>query len=216
MLDQRNHRCQTKTLITNMSFRNTFEIKIFKSIAILIGVAMLFSCKGDLETIQNLTYKDESPIESGFDVELSYSKHAQIQLILKAPRMDRYGGEKNYIEMPEGISVVFYDSLMNPTSTLTANYAINYLNTEIFEARNNVVVINEANEKLNTEQLIWDQNKGIIFSEKFVKITTEEEVLFGDGFESDERFTDWVIKHPRGTFSVETGPIGQEEPQPAP
>jgi len=216
MLDQRNHRFQAKALVTKMSFRYFFEIKLIKSIAILFGVAMLFSCKSDLETIQNLTFKDESPVESGFNVELTYSKHAQIQLILKAPRMDRYGGEKNYIEMPEGISVVFYDSLMNPTSTLTANYAINYLGTEIFEARNNVVVINEANEKLNTEQLIWDQKKAVIFSEKFVKITTEEEVLFGDGFESDERFTDWVIKYPRGTFSVETGPIGQEEPQPAP
>lgn len=175
---------------------------------------MLFSCKGDLETIQALTHKDESPIETGFGVELVYSRHARVQLILKAPRMDRYAGEKNYIEMPEGISVVFYDSLMNVTSTLTANYAINYLNDELFEARNNVVVINEANEKLNTEQLIWDQKKGIIYSEKFVKITTEDEVLFGDGFESDERFTDWKIKYPRGTFMVETGPIGEEEPEP--
>lgn len=179
--------------------------KRIKNIAILFGVAMFFSCKGDLQTIQSLTQKDDSPIETALDVELIHTSHAQVRLILKAPRMDRYAGEKNYIEMPQGITVVFYDSLMNVTSTLTASYAINYLFEEKFEARNNVEVVNEANEKLNTEQLIWDQRKGIIFSEKFVKITTGDEVLFGEGFESDERFTDWKIKQPRGTIMVETG-----------
>ncbi|MBW6498108.1 MAG: LPS export ABC transporter periplasmic protein LptC [Bacteroidales bacterium] len=187
------------------------RFKVIKNIAILFGVAMFFSCKGDLETIQAITKVDESPIETGFGVEMIYSTHANIQLIMKAPRMDRYAGNKNYLEMPEGISVVFYDSLMNVTSTLTANYAINYLNDDLFEARNDVVVVNEANEKLNTEQLIWDQKKGMIFSEKFVKITTEDEVLFGDGMESDERFTNWEIKYPRGTFSVETGSQGTRE-----
>lgn len=196
---------------------DTFGIakkSFLKSIAILLGVAMLFSCKGDLETIQSLTHKDESPVETGLDIELVYSSHARIRLVLKAPRMDRFAGEKNYIEMPEGISVVFYDSLMNVTSTLTANYAINYFLEEKFEVRNNVEVVNEANEKLNTEQLIWDQRKQIIFSEKFVKITTGEEVLFGEGFESDERFTDWKIKQPRGTIMVETGPIMEQEGEP--
>ncbi len=184
-----------------------FQKISLKNIAILIGVAMFFSCKGDLQTIQSLTQKDESPIESGLDIELIHSSHARTRLVLKAPRMDRYAGEKNYVEMPEGITVVFYDSLMNVTSTLTANYAINYLLEEKFEARNNVEVVNEANEKLNTEQLIWDQRKGIIFTEKFVKITTGDEVLYGEGMESDERFTNWRIIQSRGTIMVDTGPI---------
>lgn len=190
------------------------RLKKITNIAILLGVAMFVSCKSDLETIQALTHKDDSPIESGFDVEVIYSQNARIQMILKAPRMDRFPADKNYIEMPEGISVIFYDSLMNITSTLTANYAINYLTDNLFEARNDVVVINEANEKLNTEQLIWDQKKGVIYSEKFVKITTADETLFGDGMDADERFTTWEIKNPRGTFSVETGQVSQDQPQP--
>jgi len=204
-----------------MEICSVSRFKIFKNIAILLGVAMFFSCKSDLETIQALTKIDESPVETGFGVEIIYSTHANIQIIMKTPRMDRYAGNKNYVEMPEGISVFFFDSLMNVTSTLTANYAINHLNDELFEARNDVVVINEANEKLNTEQLIWDQKKEIIYSEKFVKITTEDEVLFGDGMESDERFTNWEIKNPRGSFIVETGsqgtrerPAGIQEPVP--
>ena len=167
---------------------------------------MFFSCKNDLDTIETITRQDEAPVESATGVQMIYSSHASIRMIMNAPQMDRFVGEQEILELPKGIHVVFYDSLMNVTSTLSSNYAINYEQKQLIEARNDVVVVNENNEKLNTEHLIWDRRKGIIYSDKFVKITTEEEVLYGDGFESDERFTQWEIKKPRGTFSVETGP----------
>ncbi|HSV76985.1 MAG TPA: LPS export ABC transporter periplasmic protein LptC [Bacteroidales bacterium] len=179
------------------------------SIAILIGVAMLLSCQGDLETIRTITQSEEPrPVEEARNVEVIYSSYAKIRMTLNAPRMIRYNVPENHVEMPEGIKVVFFDSLMNQTATLSARYAVNYLDRQVFETRYDVVVVNEQNEILNTEQLIWDQNRGIIYTEKFVKITTQDEVLFGEGFESDERFTQWKIKQPRGTFSVETGPGG--------
>ena len=67
-----------------------------------------------------------------------------------------------------------------------------------------MVVVNQQNQTINTELLIWDQKKAMIYSDKFVKITTEDEVLFGDGFESDETFDKWIILKPRGSFRVET------------
>ncbi len=177
-----------------------------KNIAILIGVAMFFSCQPDLETIETLTKTDETPVESGYNIKIVYSSHSHIRMILEAPRMDRFEGEEPYLELPEGVSVVFYDSLENVNSTMSANYAISYEKKNLLEARNDVVVVNELNEQLNTELLIWDQQKEIIYSDKFVKITTEDEVLYGDGFEADERFSQWVIKKPRGTFSIDTAP----------
>ncbi len=186
------------------AFENHFII--FKNIAILFGVAMFFSCQTtDLETIDSLTRQDESPIESATDVQLVYSSHATIRMIMEAPQMDRYNHEESLLELPQGIEVVFYDSLGNITSTLSARYAIHYVEQQIIEAENDVVVVNENNEKLNTERLIWDRKKGIIYSENFVKITTGDEVLYGEGMEADERFSQWEIINPRGTFSVETG-----------
>jgi len=176
------------------------------SIAILIGVAMLISCQTDLETIRTITAQEEpKPVEEARNVEVVYSSYAKIRMTLTAPRMIRFNLPENRVEMPEGIEVFFFDTLMNQTATLSARHATNFLDRQVFEARNDVVVVNEQNEVLNTEQLTWDQNKGIIYTEKFVKITTRDEVLFGEGFESDERFTQWEIKQPRGTFRVETG-----------
>ncbi len=175
-----------------------------KSMVALLGLAMLFSCKSDLETIEALTVKDEGPMETAFDVEIVYSDQAHVRMVLTAPRMDRYGGAKPYLEMPEGLQVLFYDTLMNQTSSMSARYAISYEDPEVVEARQDVVVINEKGERLNTEQLIWDRSRELIYSEKFVRITTQDEVLYGEGFEADERFNHWNILEGRGTFRVET------------
>ncbi len=185
--------------------RNNF-IVIF-----VLLVILLQSCKPDLKVIEDITRVDDSPAESTFNIEIIYSSGGGIRMIMTSPRMDRYETEKPYLEMPEGLEVLFYDSLMNVTSSMTARYAISYGDNELVEARNDVVVINELNERLNTEHLVWDQKKEIIFSDNFVKITREEEVLYGDGFESDERFNQWVIKKPRGTFTIDTEPQSNAE-----
>ena len=146
--------------------------------------------------------KDFLPVESAKDVETIYSDSAQIAVIVKAPQLDRYEGEKSYVEMPKGVSVYFYDSLMHVKSKLTANYAINYEKDKLMEAKNNVIVVNEKGEQLNTEHLVWDQKKAIIYSDKFVKINTGKEILLGEGMEADERFDKWKIKRPTGTINI--------------
>jgi len=163
---------------------------------------MLFSCENDINTVNSLTTKDQSAFEISKNVELYYSENSKVQVLVKAPLLERYLGERPYLEMTQGIEVYFYDSLMTISSQLKANYAISYENDKITEAKNNVVVINEKGEQLNTEHLIWDERKAIIYSNVFVKITTAEEVLFGEGFESDERFEKWQIKKPTGSFII--------------
>lgn len=181
---------------------------------LLLFAAIISGCQPDLKTIEDITRVEEGPVESTQNIEIIYTERAVVKMTMSAPRMDRYTGEKPYMEMPDGLEVLFYDSLMNVTSSMSSRYAISYGDNEMIEARNDVVVVNELNERLNTEHLVWDQKKKIIYSDKFVKVTRADEVLFGDGFESDERFTQWVITKPRGTFTVETA-NPSEAPEPA-
>jgi len=171
---------------------------------IVFFAGLLASCQSDLETIEEVTRQDDSPVESLFDVEVVYSDHGNIRMILNAPRMDRFEADDAYLELPEGLYVVFYDTLMNETSSMQAKYAINYEDEEVIIARDDVVVVNEAGERLNTEELIWNQKEESIRSDKFVKVTTEDEVTYGTGFEADERFDHWRILRPHGTFRVDT------------
>lgn len=72
------------------------------------------------------------------------------------------------------------------------------------EVKNDVVVVNEKGERLNTEHLIWDEKTRRIYTDVFVKITTPDKVFYGDGLDADDSFMKWVIKKPRGTFYVNT------------
>ncbi len=69
-------------------------------------------------------------------------------------------------------------------------------------ARKDVVMINNKNEKINTEVLVWDRRKAQIYSNEFVKITTEDKIILGEGFISDERFDNWKIIKPRGDIYI--------------
>jgi hypothetical protein len=53
------------------------------------------------------------------------------------------------------------------------------------------------------EHLIWDRAENKIYSNEFVKITTDDEIIMGEGFESNEQFTKYRILKPKGTITKE-------------
>ena len=174
---------------------------IFFSFATL---TIFSSCKNKIEDIKAITYLDTFPVETGKNIEIIYSDSAKIQTIIKSPYYKRYAGKNPYVEMPQGIDAVFYDSAMRVKTHLTSKYAIKYDKKNVMEVRNDVVVINEKGERLNTEQLIWDEKIRRIYTDVFVKITTPDKVFHGEGLDADDSFMKWVIKKPRGTFYVNT------------
>lgn len=169
----------------------------------VVSTSLLCSCKNDIETIKSLNYSDSLPSEFARDIEVYYSDSGKIQAYLESPLMLNTKGDEPYMEFPDGFKVIFYDSIMKEKSVITAKYGISYEKTEIMEAKNDVVVLNvEKNEKLETEHLVWDQRKKIIYSEVFIKITSPDEVIFGDGLTSDQDFNRYEIKNPSGEFRI--------------
>ena len=164
---------------------------------------MLFSCENDTELVDNLSIsKKNVPIESASDIEIIYSDFGIARMKLTAPKLERYPGDHPYIEFPEGVHVVFFDSLKQPESQLTSKYAISREVEKVMEAKRDVIVINEKGEILNTEHLIWDQANEKIFTEEFVKITTADEIIMGEGMEADQEFSHYKIKNITGTINV--------------
>ena len=177
---------------------------ILKSIIILNLIIALFSCKNDLARVNEISYVDSLPIQSARDIEVIYSDSGIIQAKLTSPEMDKYVRDEGYIEFPKGINVTFYDSGLVVKSTLRANYAIRWEERKIMEARNNVVIVNyKKDEKINTEDIIWDEKKHRIYSDVFVKRTSKEDTLYGDGFDADETFSKYKLRNPRGTIMVD-------------
>ena len=171
---------------------------------LILAIGMLFSCSNSKKDIERITYTEDFPDETTRDAVIRFSDSAQVLVVLKAPVIDRYGDEiEPYTEMTEGMDVVFYTDSGTVDSEISADYAKHLPEQRIIEAENNIIVKNSVGDVLSTEQLTWDIGSQRIFSNAFVKITTADEIIYGDGLESNQEFTKYRIRHIKGIISVD-------------
>lgn len=172
---------------------------------IVLGVCLfLFACKNDVSEVERYVKESQAAIETAKDVEILYSDSAVVRVNIKAPLMlvhlDRTNPRK---EFPEGVKVDFYDSGHRPQSRLSAKYAEDIERKNKVILRDSVVIWNTAGEKLEAEELIWEEDKEKIHSDKYVKVSTPDEIVYGTGFESNVDFTRWKIKKVKGRVKVD-------------
>ncbi len=186
----------------------------------LFTILFFTSCENDIAIVNTITSEAEKklPLESSKNVEFIYSDSAFVRARLKAPLINRYAGIKPYLELPTGMNIVFFQEDKKEQTNLTANYGIGYDNgsgvMEKMEAKGNVIVINEKGEKLNTEHLIWNTFTKKIYTDAFVKITTKDQVIWGDGMEADQDFSEYQIKNVQGEIDIkdaDLAPDGKEK-----
>lgn len=171
----------------------------------IIIMGFFVSCSNDIETINALNNEIKLPDQSGFNIEITYTDSGKIQGKIYAPEVNKFDrGEEPYVEFPKGMKVIFYDSLERPTSYVKANYAIYYEKKQLWEARNQVVVENQVNhDKLETEQMFWDQKAEKIYSDKFTRLTKQDGISYGEGgFESRQDMSKWRLNGSSGTLNV--------------
>jgi LPS export ABC transporter protein LptC len=166
-------------------------------------IVLLSACVNDINEVNKTTKLAEPGVERGKDIELFYSENGDVKVKVTAPTVIRFLTPPPYTEFDNGLRVDFYNDSMRVTSWLTANYGIRYESESKTILRNDVQVVNENNEHLSTEELIWDEKRHIIYSEKFVKITTPDQVIYGEGMEADEQLTKYIIKKPQGTIRTD-------------
>jgi len=185
--------------------KQIFLKNIYKSIVLILVGTMLFSCENNLATIASINVDENSPIETSYDVEMQYTDSGIVTMVMLSSLVNRYVGENEHLEMPEGINLKFFDTVGVVKSTLVSDYAISYAKTNTMIAENNVIATNSRGQKLFTEQLTWNKEKHTIYTNKKVKVVTDGKILFGDGLTSDESFDNWEITNPTGDIEVDEG-----------
>ena len=182
------------------------RILSLKSIAVLLGTAMLFcSCENKIERIKELSAGDRLPGIEAENFEAIYSDSAVIESRLITPLMIQYNEEDGqpYTEFPKGVKIERFGPNRQVDSRITSDYA-QYLDQEKkWIAKNNVVVINQNGDTLKTEELNWEGKTGKIYSDKFVKIIREDQIISGIGFESDQNMANWQVKKVKGILYLE-------------
>lgn len=191
---------------TQKSDSNLFLILKKYGIAVLVmGAAILFyACdSNEIAKIQAFDELENLPVLEASNFKTFYTDSGQVEFTLTAPKLLRYENDgKTYLEFPEGMQLIKYDSQKRIISSITADYAKQFLKEERWEAKNNVVVTNAQGDSLKTEHLIWEEKEEMIHTEEFVKIIRDDQIITGIGLTSDQDMVNWKIRDPKGVIYV--------------
>jgi LPS export ABC transporter protein LptC len=180
------------------------KIRFIYGIVVLLAATVFYSCENDMMAVVKLSTKDSIPDVTINNVDVKQSELGKMSFELTAPKMISFQTRDAYTEFPDGLKMVFFDSIMQPKSELTANYGISWDSRRTMEARGNVVVKNfQKHQQLNTESLLYNKNTKKVSTDEFVRITTPDRIVEGKGMESDELFSNWTIRNVSATIYVE-------------
>ncbi|EFS97138.1 hypothetical protein HMPREF1977_1628 [Capnocytophaga ochracea F0287] len=184
--------------------RITLE-KIIRSIALLLCIAMLFSCNNDMRNLQQLSIQKKFPQGEAFDFKLVYTDSTKVVAVVTSKLNKDFTNQRMpYSEFPEGVKVEFYDQARHK-NIVEANYGIIYPSSDMVELRDNVVLTTYDGKKLKTSQLFWDQKEDWIFTDREFSFTDETKgtVTNGIGMDFDKKFSTVKAHKTTGILAIE-------------
>ncbi|QDH78669.1 LPS export ABC transporter periplasmic protein LptC [Echinicola soli] len=160
-------------------------------VIVFLTVMAGFSCRESVDTSQLEDYN--GPMRITTDMEVFRSDSAVVRIKLTAGKQLVFDNQD--MEFPDGIQIHFFDVEGKLTSTIRADKAYYDNKTKLYRGEGDVRVHNmEKGDKLNTEELFWNERKEIIFTEKFFTIEKADETLIkGTGLESDQSFSNYTL-----------------------
>jgi LPS export ABC transporter protein LptC len=187
-----------------MKFNVATAIRV---ILVIVGLALFFSCRSDIEKVNKLNNPDSMPAAHATQVEIIISDSMFVRVKIVSPELKEFPVADSLepkTEFPQGLVATFYDKRMQVESTLVAGYAIYHTRRKLFEASKNVVIKNlTQDQELHTNMLWWDESASKIWSDQAVTIITASGTTYGDsGFESDQNFTKYSILSSHGQMKV--------------
>jgi LPS export ABC transporter protein LptC len=175
-------------------------------IPLSLCICFFAGCENDIERISLVTDETVVPRVMGTNVEVIYSDSARVKVQILAPSFRQFPDtEKPYMEFPDGLEVYFYDDSMKIESEIRADYTIYYSAERLWHATGNVVARRLDNgDALHTEELYWDEESQLIYSDTYTRVQNKDGTFYGKrGFESHQDLSNWQLKGTSGTVNVQ-------------
>jgi LPS export ABC transporter protein LptC len=176
----------------------------------VLALLALVGCDKKSAAGPQLVYN--GPLMETTNVRTLYSDSAKLKFQLTAPLEQRF--ENSDLLYTKGVKVEFYadNNKKEVVNTLMAKYAKFDKAKNLYIMRGDVRVANVPQEqRLNTEELFFDMNKQLIYTDSatFVKVTTPTEYVDGYGLTANQDFSRYSMKRVTGVFAA---PVGAAAP----
>lgn len=173
--------------------------RLATSLVLLFFLISTPSCIPDPEEVASLNAKLSDQVELGEGITTYYSDSAQLRVVLRAPTMENILDAKDPRKIfPDGLRVTFLDELGDSSSVLTARHGIYYERQNRVVVSDSVVWQSVEGQKLETDELTWQEEEERIFTDRFVVITQPDYIIYGQGLDAKQDFSVAKIRQVEG------------------
>lgn len=169
----------------------------------LFGAGILAACVNDLETIKKVSSKSSDPDERTKNLHVFYTDSGYAKVEVFAKLAETYSKPEALVKLKDGIEVRFFNEKGEIVSVLTALYGeIRQAKGTMF-VRDSVQLFNaKKKQRLETEELFWNQKDSTIFTDKLVTIRTPEALFYGKGVRTKQDFSTYEFIKPQGKIRI--------------
>jgi len=141
-----------------------------------------------------------------WDMDVNITSEGELRAKFKAGYVERDNiGNSRYSvsRIDSGLVIEFFEKEKNTGLLISDRGTINDL-SEIFTAIDNVVFKSTKGYTLYTDTLVWDRKLTQISTDcDVMMIKDKRDTLYGKGFITDDKFSSYEIKQPRGMTIIE-------------
>ena len=179
----------------------------------LILIVIVSSCDEKKHFVDDVKDAKESPTMFTCNVETFISDSGLTRYHITAPVWYLYEESKQpRWTFPEGLFLERYDVNFHPDATIECDSAIYFSAERIWRLDGDVVIVKAECDSFLTKQLFWDQRTKRIYSDTaFMRIVSQDRIIEGYGFMSNDSLTEYSIKRPTAIFSVDDFHNNEEE-----
>lgn len=176
---------------------NKFKLHIL----LLLVIALFSGCFSKEKKLAELDVY-EGPMYESENVSIQLTDSSVVRVIIEGEKQLQH--QNGDIEFPDGLKVTFFDRFGDQTSQLTAQRGFKANESNLYRANGDVFVNNlQYKQTLKTEELFWDPDKEEIYTNKFVIVETESEIIQAEGMRAPQDFSSYEFDRPRdATFTL--------------
>lgn len=170
----------------------------------LLVLCGLWACTNDLDKVAAVEVAPTGPDRYTVNAEYLYSDSGSVKNRLRAGLVREYAGkDTRRTELDSGLTLTFFDRQGRPGSVLKARKGRVLGDQRRMEVEGQVEFTNARGERLETELLIWSQDSQRVHTDRPVRITRQQDILFGQGLDASEDFSRYTIRRITGTLFLD-------------
>ena len=174
----------------NNPIHNKIDVAI---VIITIATSIFISCSNNNTKTIATTDRKNLPQITADSITTIISDSGIIRYRIFTNKWDVFDKKDTpYWDFPIGIRFERFASDLSIDAEVECNKAIYYNKIELWKLNNNVKAVN-----------LRDQKKEKVYSDSAIKIIQKDKIIEGVGFESNQTFTKYVIRRPKGVIPID-------------